>query len=81
MLLTSICAGWWTGGTDVGREGSWYWVGSLASVPAWAWNQEDGEPNSGRYANCMTLYATWDGGYDVTCGSNNFPICQTGLLP
>merc|ERR1711953_1424202 len=21
---------WWTGGTDLGREGSWFWIGSLA---------------------------------------------------
>jgi len=28
---------WWVGGTDQGREGHWYWAGSLAPVADFVW--------------------------------------------
>ena len=27
-----VLTSWWTGATDIGREGNYYWAGSLDSV-------------------------------------------------
>ena len=68
---------WWTSGTDLGREGRWYWASSLTPVGSFIWyTNEPGSPKS----NCLYLeYAWgWEGG-DVPCDykSNIYPICQT----
>ena len=44
---------WWTGATDLGREGHWYWAGSLATVGDFIWYTN--QPNDGTKGNCLWL--------------------------
>ena len=66
---------WWTGGTDVGRDGKWYWAASLTPVPDFIW--KTGEPNNVNY-NCMYLAYNDDyDGFDLPCSNPSiYPICQ-----
>merc|ERR1711962_1894506 len=42
---------WWTAGTDVGREGQWYWATTLTDVGDFVWwNHDTGLDN-----NCLFL--------------------------
>ena len=66
---------WWIGGTDQGREGYWYWAGSLATVGDFVWHP--GTPDSGTGGNCLYLnngYAFL--GNDFGCTSTSYFICQ-----
>merc|ERR1711964_164465 len=72
---------WWTSGTDLGREGFWYWTSSLAQVQDFVWssNYSDG----GITENCLYLYFGSTPKYmgnDYPCGISNsfdlFPLCQ-----
>ena len=69
---------WWTGATDYGREGQWYWMGSLTPVADYVW--ASGQPNEGSLDNCLNLetsnYNYFYLGYDVNCSYASFPICQ-----
>ena len=67
--------GYWTSGTDVGISGRWFWAQSLTPVEEWVWGGS--EPNQPTH-NCMRL-ATGGHfmGYDWTCTSTYYPICQT----
>ena len=77
LLDNGVSNGWWTGATDLGREGRWYWAGSLATVGEFIW-WSGGQPNGGTGSNCMWL----EGGYsffgaDLSCGPYEiFFICQ-----
>merc|ERR1712113_1052770 len=51
---------WWTAGTDVGREGQWYWATTLTEVGDFVWHT--GEPNSGITVNCLYLHPSY--GYE-----------------
>merc|ERR1712156_615982 len=42
---------WWTAGTDVGREGQWYWATTLTEVGDFVWKTS--EPNNGITFNCL----------------------------
>ena len=42
---------WWTGATDMGREGHWYWAGSLATVGDFIWQKN--QPDAGIHWNCL----------------------------
>ena len=33
LANTGVWTRWWTSGTDLGREGHWYWASSLAPLP------------------------------------------------
>ena len=73
-----VLTNWWTGATDIGREGNYYWAGSLDPVEDFVWSP--GQPNAGADANCLILYAGWGYlGNDVGCvtykGRRSF-ICQ-----
>merc|ERR1711915_320965 len=66
---------WWTSGTDIGREGNWYWAGTLTSVGNFFWIA--GEPNSGVGADCLYLHYSYDYlAADSTCTSLRNAICQ-----
>ena len=69
---------WWTGGTDIGREGEWYWVSSGASVGDFVWASYNNEPNGNTNYNCMILSPSpWEyKGNDIYCTNGHFPICQ-----
>ena len=69
--------GWWTAGTDVGREGQWYWATTLAEVGDFVWSPNNG--NGGDTANnCLMLEPVWEyKGDDVNCDSTyKYLICQ-----
>ena len=66
---------WWTAGTDLGREGEWYWAGSLTPVESFCWYS--GQPDNRAHYNCMKLYP--NSGYlgaDNPCSQLNWPIRQ-----
>ena len=66
---------WWTAGTDVGREGQWYWDTTLTEVGDFVWRA--GEPNNGIAYNCLHLaYNLGYEGLDQPCYSTMYPICQ-----
>ena len=66
---------WWTSGTDVGREGSWNWAPSSASVGDFIWHSN--QPDGGFDQNCLYLSPTYDYlGNDYPCTSSLYPICQ-----
>ena len=65
---------WWTSGTDVGKQGRWFWVQSLELVEEFVWG--DDEPNTPTN-NCMFLSAARHFmAYDRNCASEMYPICQ-----
>merc|ERR1712209_317741 len=57
---------WWTSGTDVGREGEWYWATTLEEVGDFVWYSS--QPGGGTVENCLMLGDAWgyEGG-DVDC--------------
>merc|ERR1712215_164923 len=66
---------WWTGGTDLGREGKWFWTGSLRSVGSFIWSKD--QPNDGIGGNCLNLYpSSGYEGSDKSCVHDFYPICQ-----
>ena len=68
---------WWTSGTDLGREGNWYWSNSLQPVEEFIWHNATGEPDQGLSANCLSLYSTLDyEGATQPCSKLYSPICQ-----
>lgn len=65
---------WWTAGTDLGREGHWYWATEVGDF-VWSWSSDN--PDSGTAENC--LYLNYDWGYeggDADCDGTFYPICQ-----
>merc|ERR1712039_133648 len=36
--VEGVARRWWTAGTDVGREGRWFWVTTLTEVGDFVWN-------------------------------------------
>merc|ERR1712012_1537680 len=42
---------WWTAGTDVGREGKWYWATTLEEVEDYVWVDES-YPTNNTNLNC-----------------------------
>ena len=67
--------GWWISGTDFGREGSWNWAVSSASVGDFIWQTNQG--NDGFHQNCLYLEPSYDYlGNDYPCTVSFNPICQ-----
>merc|ERR1711962_197066 len=48
---------WWTGASDVGINGKWFWTPSLSPVGDFLWHT--GFPNSRTQDNCMILHLSW----------------------
>ena len=73
-------ADYWTGGTDIGSEGKWFWISSLTEVEEFVWYTS--EPNQGYAANCLQLWSAADyKGADNACTDGEdhvgfYPICQ-----
>ena len=67
---------WWTSGTDIGKQGRWYWTQSLALVEEFVWAVS--EPNNPAY-NCIYLSGGSDHfmAKDMSCAYGYYPICQT----
>ena len=76
MAESGYDSAWWTSGTDMGKEGRWYWAQSLALVEEFVWFGN--EPNLPT-ENCMNLKLAFD--YmagDINCATAYYPpICQT----
>ena len=77
-VLGSIDGGgnFWTGGTDEGREGQWYWTTSKKALEDFVFDRT--QPNQGNSANCMILGEGYGGflGADEPCSVRAIPICQ-----
>merc|ERR1712117_674816 len=77
LANTGVWTRWWTSGTDLGREGHWYWASSLAPLPDFVWYP--GQPARGHLENCA-YFDQWQDFMigDIDCGvnSNIYPICQ-----
>merc|ERR1711962_1867340 len=56
---------WWTGATDVGINGKWFWAPSLSPVEDFIWTSE--YPKNELTANCMMIHSTYDAGYNIAC--------------
>ena len=69
---------WWVGGTDIGREGAWYYSGTLQPVPEDPWYKPDNRPSCGLACNCMCILPNYQYyAADQGCIENLFyPICQ-----
>ena len=66
---------WWTGATDVGIIGKWFWAPSLSPVEEFIW--APGNPKSELKNNCMMIHYNLDAGYDMYCDyTNAYPLCQ-----
>ena len=65
---------WWTGGTDLGSEGHWYWAESGAPVGDFIWDFL--QPMFGDRNNCLGLGSGGFRGYDFRCGVSVYFICQ-----
>merc|ERR1711971_1193900 len=68
---------WWTAGTDAGIDGQWVWATTYTVVEDYVWG--DGYPRNSQYPNynCMMLHHSLDYlGFDTTCDSSRYPICQ-----
>ena len=66
---------WWTGATDVGIIGKWFWAPSLSPVEEFIW--APGYPKSELKNNCMMIHYNLDAGYDMYCDyTNAYPLCQ-----
>ena len=66
---------WWVGGTDLGKEGRWIWLGSLSPVPEFLW--QSGYPRNDSKLNCLMFEDAWNyAGYDYRCRYHAMPICQ-----
>ncbi|XP_048746059.1 perlucin-like protein [Ostrea edulis] len=63
---------WWTAGTDVDSEGSWYWAHSNNTMNYTNWSAY--QPNGGSHENC----AATDGGklHDYQCSAELYFICE-----
>merc|ERR1712109_16471 len=77
LANTGVWTRWWTSGTDLGREGHWYWASSLAPLPDFVWYP--GQPARGHRENCA-YFDQWQDFMigDIGCGVNHniYPICQ-----
>ena len=51
---------WWTGGSDAGREGQWYWQTSLTPVDSFVWYWPEGHPMDITSLNYLTLFSSMD---------------------
>ena len=75
-VLGSIDGGgnFWTGGTDEGREGQWYWTTSKKALEDFVFHRT--QPNQGNSANCMILGEGYGGfhGADEPCSIRAIPI-------
>merc|ERR1712211_25166 len=66
---------WWTGATDVGINGKWFWAPSLSPVEEFMW--APGYPSSAHQNNCMMIHYNLDAGYNQHCDyPNAYPLCQ-----
>ena len=54
---------WWTGATDVGINGKWFWAPSLSPVEEFIW--APGYPKSELKNNCMMIHYNLDAGFDI----------------
>ena len=66
---------WWTGATDVGINGRWFWAPSLSPVEEFMW--APGYPKNDLTSNCMMIHYGLDAGYNQVCDwTSAYPLCQ-----
>jgi len=75
MLFGGINA--WSGGNDIGNEGTWKWIHSGKNITQAFW--ESGRPTDNEYDNCLRMQ-NWshypDTWYDNNCDTEIYVVCQ-----
>ena len=67
---------WWSGGTDIGREGDWYWQHSLFDVGSFIWGNQQPENSTEKNYLCFTKDFAYMGSACDTDSTDTNPICQ-----
>ena len=67
---------WWSGATDIGREGQWYWQHSLLDVGEFVWGNQQPENSTENNYLCFLKDYDYMGAACVTNSDETKPICQ-----
>jgi len=67
---------WWTGGSDVGREGQWYWTHSLKTVDEFVWKENFPMGGTEREYLALANDSDYFGVDYKTDFKTGYPICQ-----
>ena len=71
--------GYWGGGSDFNRDGSWYWSSSLVPVEDFVWAV--GQPDGGVDQNYMAFFTANDYyACDIDTHDQYYPICQRKVI-
>jgi len=66
---------WWLGGTDVGREGRWFWISTLTPVQGSIWQSSYPQHDTAR--NCLDFHTKNFGvSSHNPCSTPLKPVCQ-----
>ena len=66
---------WWTGATDVGINGKWFWAPSLSPVEDFVWVSP--YPKDELSNNCMIINYSSNAGTNINCDyTAAYPLCQ-----
>ena len=66
---------WWTGATDVGINGKWFWAPSLSPVEDFVWVSP--YPKDELSNNCMIINYSSNAGTNINCDyTDAYPLCQ-----
>ena len=67
---------WWSGGSDSGIEGQWYWQHSLLDVGEFVWGSQQPENSTENNYLCFLKDYDYMGAACVTNSDETKPICQ-----
>ena len=65
---------YWAGGTDMNREGQWYWSHSLIPIEEFVWAR--GQPDGGALSNYFVFNDEDYMGEDYPSSSFAYALCQ-----
>ena len=66
---------WWTGATDVGINGKWFWAPSLSPVEQFVWVSP--YPQDELSNNCLIINYSSNAGTNINCDyTAAYPLCQ-----
>ena len=67
----------WLGGSDLFREGKWFWARSGLAISGKDTDWAPGQPNSGRDENCLMMSESRNGHWrDADCDIDVPFVCQ-----
>ncbi|MFH1469326.1 MAG: C-type lectin domain-containing protein [Pseudomonadota bacterium] len=73
LITGSRAATWWTGGSDLGHEGTWTWTDG-SRITYTAWHTATGEPNGRTSENCLQLNSHGGSGQWNDYGCSTFDL-------